>query len=95
MVENISDPCGKRAGTLGRRKSRPAPQPPKSSTILLHNAIDELSIRDPCQLVDGVTKSVVTQWRHKSQDLIKPGIGYKAQVRFHEYFHKCRVPAHL
>ena len=49
--------------------------------------MDELDIRHPSELVIGVTKTVATQWRHKPQNLLRPGVCYEAQVCFFFQFH--------
>ena len=73
-----------KSNTLGRRKSRPAPQPPTRNNTChpLERLMDELDIRHPSELVIGVTKTVATQWRHKPQNLLRPGVCYEAQVCF-------------
>jgi hypothetical protein len=81
MIENSVDVHWKATGTLSRRKSRPAPQPPASKPeTSLKNVVEDLSIRDPSQLVDGIAKSVATHWRHQAKDLVQPGVFYEAQV---------------
>ncbi|XP_046655890.1 ankyrin repeat and SAM domain-containing protein 1A-like [Daphnia pulicaria] len=98
MIETIGEPlvsfagvnetCNKNnssssSSTLGRRKSRPAPQPP-SSVARNHShpvelLLSELAIRNPTELVIGIAKTVATQWRHKPQNLLRPGVCYEAQ----------------
>ncbi|XP_057381430.1 ankyrin repeat and SAM domain-containing protein 1A-like [Daphnia carinata] len=68
--------------TLGRRKSRPAPQPPldaKHARQPVERLLGELTIRNPTDLVVGITKTVATKWRHEPQNLLRPGVCYKAQ----------------
>jgi hypothetical protein len=99
MIETMGEPLASFAGvnetcnknnssssssTLGRRKSRPAPQPP-SSVARNHShpvelLLSELAIRNPTELVIGIAKTVATQWRHKPQNLLRPGVCYEAQV---------------
>ena len=69
-------------GTLGRRKSRRAPQPPSSIPKVhqLERMVDQLAIRNPSELVIGIAKSVATQWRHTPRHLVGPGVCYHAQV---------------
>jgi len=50
-----------------------------SSYQSLERALESLSIRNPSELVIGIAKSVATQWRHKPQMLLRPGICYEAQ----------------
>ena len=94
MIETMGEPLApsgvnetgnKNISTLGRRKSRPAPQPP--STVASRNLshpvellLGELAIRNPTELVIGIAKTVATQWRHKPQNLLRPGVCYEAQV---------------
>ena len=67
--------------------SKPVPPPrqhlpvikPSPSYQSLERALENLSIRNPCELVIGIAKSVVTQWRHKPSKLLRPGICYEAQ----------------
>lgn len=70
--------------TLGRRKSRPAPQPPQLDVKHVRQPVErllaELAIRNPTELVIGIAKTVATQWRHKPQNLLRPGVCYEAQV---------------
>jgi hypothetical protein len=42
--------------------------------------LSELAIRNPTELVIGIAKTVATQWRHKPQNLLRPGVCYEAQV---------------
>ncbi|KAK4014538.1 hypothetical protein OUZ56_027060 [Daphnia magna] len=69
--------------TLGRRKSRPAPQPPQLDVKHVRQPVErllaELAIRNPTELVIGIAKTVATQWRHKPQNLLRPGVCYEAQ----------------
>lgn len=78
----MAEPTGTigKNSTLGRRKSRKAPQPPpRNPTHPLERLLEELSIRNPSDLVIGIAKTVATQWRHKPQHLLRPGICYEAQ----------------
>lgn len=89
MIETMGDQQATIVGsrntnTLGRRKSRPAPQPPTPNVSQQHpleRVMDELAIRNPSELVIGIAKTVATQWRHKPQNLLRPGVCYEAQVR--------------
>jgi tRNA A37 threonylcarbamoyladenosine synthetase subunit TsaC/SUA5/YrdC len=81
----VNESGNKNTSTLVRRKSRPAPQPP--STVASRNLshpvevlLGELAIRNPTELVIGIAKTVATQWRHKPQNLLRPGVCYEAQV---------------
>lgn len=66
--------------TLGRRKSRKAPQPPSRNAIHpVERLLEELAIRNPSELVIGIAKTVATQWRHQPQHLLRPGVCYEAQ----------------
>lgn len=88
MIETMADPLTSSAGhgtnhknTLGRRKSRPAPQPPtRNPAHPLERLLEELAIRNPSDLVIGIAKTVATKWRHQPQHLLRPGVCYEAQV---------------
>lgn len=82
MIETMGEPVIiPAANTLGRRKSRPAPQPPtRNPSHPLERLLEELAIRNPSDLVIGIAKTVATQWRHKPQNLLRPGVCYEAQV---------------
>ncbi len=97
MIETMGEPlassgvnetCNKNnsSSTLGKRKSRPAPQPPSSVASSRNHShpvellLSELAIRNPTELVIGIAKTVATQWRHKPQHLLRPGVCYEAQV---------------
>ena len=85
MLETLSDVSGTLKSTPStlRRKTRPAPQPPGSKPSLetFERALNSIDIRQPSELVIGIAKTVATQWRHKPQQLLPPGVCYQAQVR--------------
>ncbi|XP_034244254.1 ankyrin repeat and sterile alpha motif domain-containing protein 1B-like isoform X3 [Thrips palmi] len=58
-------------GTLRHsKKTRPAPQPPSSQ--------QDLSIRDPSELLEGVPGALTTTWRHRPHDLVTGSVTYLA-----------------
>lgn len=87
MLDTLSDvsQCGtlKSTSSTLRRKARPAPRPPRDKAPFeaLERALDGIEIRHPSELVLGIVKTVATQWRHAPQQLLPPGVCYRAQVR--------------
>ncbi len=86
-----SEGVSKNNGTLGRRKSRHAPQPPatrQASYQALESVLDSLTVRNPSDLVIGIAKTVGTQWRHQPHQLLRAGVCYEAQVTFQSHLKK-------
>ncbi|KAG8221866.1 hypothetical protein J437_LFUL003242 [Ladona fulva] len=75
-------------GTLRHRnkKNRPAPPPPPSAPPPpqhpppqeVTNGPEDLSIRDPAELLVGVPATLTTQWRHRPEVLLSGSVTYVA-----------------